>query len=117
MMGIDLNTVEEEEEEEEEGGPAARGGVCLQLWRACAGPVGPLPRKGSAVVYLPQGHLEHIGEAAGAGPTTLPPHVFCRVVDVNLQVRAPCARMLPGSRVLFLSIGVCPRAQRVRPIV
>jgi hypothetical protein len=91
MMGIDLNTVEEEEDEEE-GGPGAGGAVCMELWHACAGPVGPLPRKGSAVVYLPQGHLEHVGEAAGAGPAA-PPHVFCRVVDVNLQVRAPCARI------------------------
>uniref|UniRef100_A0ACD5VTK1 Uncharacterized protein n=1 Tax=Avena sativa TaxID=4498 RepID=A0ACD5VTK1_AVESA len=89
MMGIDLNTVEEDEEE---GGPVAeppRGAVCLELWHACAGPVGPLPRKGTAVVYLPQGHLEHIGEAAAAGSTVpLPPHVFCRVVDVNLQADA-----------------------------
>ncbi|KAM0930899.1 hypothetical protein ACQ4PT_000621 [Festuca glaucescens] len=85
MMGIDLNTVEEDEEEE--GGPP-RGAVCLELWHACAGPVGPLPRKGSAVVYLPQGHLEHIGEAAAAEGSAVPPHVFCRVVDVNLQADA-----------------------------
>uniref|UniRef100_M8CFM4 Auxin response factor n=1 Tax=Aegilops tauschii TaxID=37682 RepID=M8CFM4_AEGTA len=87
MIGIDLNTVEGDEEE---GGPSAeppRGTVCLELWHACAGPVGPLPRKGSAVVYLPEGHLEYIGEAAGA-VAAVPPHVFCRVVDVNLQVRA-----------------------------
>ncbi|XP_051225353.1 auxin response factor 2 [Lolium perenne] len=87
MMGIDLNTVEEDEEEE--GGPAAeppRGAVCLELWHACAGPVGPLPRKGSAVVYLPQGHLDHLGDAAAG--SALPPHVFCRVVDVNLQADA-----------------------------
>ncbi|XP_020160562.1 auxin response factor 2 isoform X2 [Aegilops tauschii subsp. strangulata] len=84
MIGIDLNTVEGDEEE---GGPSAeppRGTVCLELWHACAGPVGPLPRKGSAVVYLPEGHLEYIGEAAGA-VAAVPPHVFCRVVDVNLQ--------------------------------
>ncbi|CAM0882049.1 unnamed protein product [Alopecurus aequalis] len=114
MMGIDLNTVEEDEEEE--GAPSctchkatsstsgkrrARDPRCrptssaasstsisrLELWHAYAGSVGPLPRKGSAVVYLPQGHLEHIGETAGAG-STLPAHVFCRVLDVNLQADA-----------------------------
>ncbi|XP_010260358.1 PREDICTED: auxin response factor 3-like [Nelumbo nucifera] len=63
---------------------AAGGAVCLELWHACAGPLISLPKKGSVVVYLPQGHLEHISEF----PTTvfdLPPHVFCRVVDVKLH--------------------------------
>jgi len=90
MAGIDLNTVEEDDEEEAEPAPRAGGAaVCLELWHACAGPVAPLPRKGSAVVYLPQGHLEHAGgddamRALAAVP--VPPHVFCRVVDVDLHV-------------------------------
>uniref|UniRef100_A0A0E0JM84 Auxin response factor n=1 Tax=Oryza punctata TaxID=4537 RepID=A0A0E0JM84_ORYPU len=100
MVGIDLNTVEEEEDEEEGGAtgtvtaPApsrAGGAVCLELWHACAGPVAPLPRKGSAVVYLPQGHLEHLGAAPGPGAAAVaavPPHVFCRVVDVSLHADA-----------------------------
>uniref|UniRef100_K3XRQ4 Auxin response factor n=1 Tax=Setaria italica TaxID=4555 RepID=K3XRQ4_SETIT len=84
MAGIDLNTVEEEDEEAETPLGLREGGtVCLDLWHACAGPVAPLPRKGSAVVYLPQGHLEHIG--GDAAPAAVPPHVFCRVVDVNLH--------------------------------
>ncbi|CAN6327289.1 unnamed protein product [Urochloa humidicola] len=118
MAGIDLNdTVEEDEEGAEAGnscslsqhsrsssaatgtppppslshphpGPAAA--VCLELWHACAGPVAPLPRKGSVVVYLPQGHLEHLGDAAAAaaGGGVMPPHVFCRVVDVILHADA-----------------------------
>ncbi|XP_062217230.1 auxin response factor 2-like [Phragmites australis] len=87
MTGIDLNTVGEEDEEEEAPVLRARGAVCLELWHACAGPVAPLPRKGSAVVYLPQGHLEHIGGDA-AGAAAMPPHVFCRVLDVNLHADA-----------------------------
>nr|CAB3477881.1 unnamed protein product [Digitaria exilis] len=86
MAGIDLNTVEEEDEEEAEAPPPPPGGgVCLDLWHACAGPVAPLPRKGSAVVYLPQGHLEHIGAGDAAPAAAVPPHVFCRVVDVSLH--------------------------------
>lgn len=101
-MGIDLNTIEEEEEEEEPAElrqpipPAvgAVGSVCLELWHACAGPRISLPKKGTLVVYLPQGHLEHLagGERAGGGGMLLrydvPPHVFCRVVDVQLRAEA-----------------------------
>ncbi|KAL6848662.1 hypothetical protein ACP4OV_021245 [Aristida adscensionis] len=118
MAGIDLNDTVEEDEEEAEAAPAnscsqqsrtssaATGtpppppaaprppsAVCLELWHACAGPVAPLPRKGSVVVYLPQGHLEQLGDAAAGGggapaPAAVPPHVFCRVVDVTLHADA-----------------------------
>ncbi|XP_062180411.1 auxin response factor 15-like isoform X2 [Phragmites australis] len=113
MTGIDLNDTVEEDEEEAEVAPAAGNNcsqsqqgrtssgatgppsaVCLELWHACAGPVAPLPRKGSVVVYLPQGHLEHLGDAAAGGGGALsaaaavPPHVFCRVVDVTLHADA-----------------------------
>jgi auxin response factor len=90
MAGIDLNTVEGEEAPPP---VVVRAGsaVCLQLWHACAGPVPPLPRKGSAVVYLPQGHLEHIGGDASAA--AVPPHVFCRVVGVDLYVCAATWRL------------------------
>ncbi|CAL9211323.1 auxin response factor 15-like isoform X1 [Musa acuminata AAA Group] len=95
-MGIDLNIIEEEEEEEEEERKVAvaaccggRGSVCMELWHACAGPQIWLPRKGSLVVYFPQGHLEQLG-AAGCGgglvaPRDVPPHVLCRVLDVKLR--------------------------------
>lgn len=72
-MGIDLNTVDEP--------PSA---VCRELWHACAGPVVALPRRGSAVVYLPQGHLAAAGGGGGEVAVALPPHVVCRVVDVEL---------------------------------
>ncbi|XP_029121009.1 auxin response factor 15 isoform X2 [Elaeis guineensis] len=105
-MGIDLNTVEEEEEEEEAELLAAAQvpsqahrrpqppaeAVCLELWHACAGPLISLPRKGTVVVYFPQGHLEHLGDAGGGGGGLfrydVPPHVFCRVVDVKLLADA-----------------------------
>ena len=135
MTGIDLNDTVEEDEEEAEAGhacsqqsrsssaatgtgtppppqPGPGAAVCLELWHACAGPVAPLPRKGSVVVYLPQGHLEHLGDAAAAaaGGGAVPPHVFCRVVDLILHVRgrrlaAPTSSMcvcgLPCERSLI----------------
>ncbi|CAL9771634.1 unnamed protein product [Musa acuminata subsp. burmannicoides] len=96
IMGIDLNSIEEEAEEAEGKMAAAegRGGesVCLELWHACAGPQIWLPRKTSLVVYFPQGHIEQLGGAGGdgdwLGPSDVPPHVLCRVVDVKLQAAA-----------------------------
>jgi auxin response factor len=80
-MGIDLNMADGESKERRP--PPA---VCRELWHACAGPVVALPRRGSLVVYLPQGHLA----AAGGGNVAvdLPPHVACRVADVELCVSA-----------------------------
>uniref|UniRef100_M8C030 Auxin response factor n=1 Tax=Aegilops tauschii TaxID=37682 RepID=M8C030_AEGTA len=47
-----------------------------------------MPRKGGVVVYLPQGHLDHLGDAPAPSPAAVPPHVFCRVVDVTLHADA-----------------------------
>ncbi|KAM3351424.1 hypothetical protein ACQJBY_023416 [Aegilops geniculata] len=77
-MGIDLNTAGEPGK-----AAAAAVSVCRDLWHACAGPVVALPRRGSAVVYLPQAHLAAAG-GGGDVPVALPPHVACRVVDVEL---------------------------------
>ena len=63
--------------------------VCLELWHACAGPLISLPKKGSVVVYLPQGHLEHVSEFPASSLFDLPPHLFCRVTDVKLHVSSP----------------------------
>ncbi|KAE8674262.1 Auxin response factor 3 [Hibiscus syriacus] len=63
--------------------------VCLELWHACAGPLVSLPKRGSVVVYFPQGHLEQFPEFSGfASAYDLHPHVFYRVVDVKLHAEA-----------------------------
>ena len=64
---------------------ASSSSVCLELWHACAGPLISLPKKGSLVVYFPQGHLEQLSDFP-AVVYDLPPHIFCRVVDVKLHV-------------------------------
>ncbi|GJM89061.1 hypothetical protein PR202_ga05657 [Eleusine coracana subsp. coracana] len=90
-MGIvDLNAAD--------GDTAAAGAVCAELWHACAGAGVALPRRGSAVVYLPQAHL------AAGGSGDLPPvpaHVVCRVVDVQLCVSVG---LLPAVQPLLLVI-------------
>ncbi|KAL9262762.1 Auxin response factor 3-like protein, partial [Drosera capensis] len=102
MGGLfDLNTVSEEDEESNSGAGSIRdsmvgrmktgGGVCMELWHACGGSAMSLPRKGSVVVYLPQGHLEHFPEGVIEGVDCgmfSSPHVFCRVLDVKLHAEA-----------------------------
>ncbi|KMT04585.1 hypothetical protein BVRB_8g182410 [Beta vulgaris subsp. vulgaris] len=121
MMGvlIDLNTVNEDEEDNYQNtqnfqdqnfnlspqNPSSS--VCMELWHACAGPLISLPKKGSLVVYLPQGHLEeqqhnnmpefdfscgvnssnniHNHNTFDSHHNNIPPHVFCRVLDVKLH--------------------------------
>ncbi|XP_068657892.1 auxin response factor 3-like [Aristolochia californica] len=80
-MEIDLNAMDDAVEDPSISSSAS---VCLELWQACAGPLISLPRKGSFVVYLPQGHLEQMGGFASMN-YDLPPHVFCRVMDVKLH--------------------------------
>ncbi|XP_052182981.1 auxin response factor 3-like [Diospyros lotus] len=63
---------------------AASPSVCLELWHACAGPLISLPKKGSVVVYFPQGHLE-LASDFPAAVYDLPAQVFCRVLDVKLH--------------------------------
>ena len=99
---IDLNTTEEDETPSSSSASSStsfsasvvalsgsvRGlgsSVCLELWHACAGPLISLPKKGSVVVYFPQGQLEQLPDFSVAA-YDVPAHVFCRVVDVKLHV-------------------------------
>ncbi|CAN6825675.1 hypothetical protein Bca4012_029616 [Brassica carinata] len=105
---IDLNVTEEQEEETTPSsgsgslspcdssssasafgvsGSSSRSsssGVCLELWHACAGPLISLPKRGSLVLYFPQGHLEQAPDFSAA-IYGLPSHVFCRILDVKLH--------------------------------
>lgn len=111
---IDLNTVNEDEDDynnnfqnthdhlsPNSSSSSSSSSVCMELWHACAGPLISLPKKGSLVVYLPQGHLEEQQQqlqqnhnnnnnladfdlSCGVN-TNIPPHVFCRVLDVKLH--------------------------------
>ncbi|KAL5711402.1 ADP-ribosylation factor 4 [Ranunculus cassubicifolius] len=61
----------------------------FELWHACAGPLISLPKKGSMVVYFPQGHLEQAASTTSFPCFEMPTfglqaHIFCRVVNVQL---------------------------------
>ncbi|CAN1249518.1 Auxin response factor 4 [Linum perenne] len=63
--------------------------IYLELWHACAGPLTSLPKKGSVVVYFPQGHLEQLSSSPLFSPLEmrtfdLHPQIFCKVVNLHL---------------------------------
>ncbi|XP_050371575.1 auxin response factor 3 [Argentina anserina] len=109
---IDLNSTTEEEEETPSSGSSSNssgsnalisGSVCLELWHACAGPLISLPKKGSVVVYLPQGHLEQVSDFP-ASAYDLPAHLFCRVVDVKLHAET-------GSDEVYAQVQLVPESE------
>ncbi|XP_026403065.1 auxin response factor 4-like isoform X1 [Papaver somniferum] len=68
---------------------SASSSIYLELWHACAGPLTSLPKKGSVVVYFPQGHLEQANFSPSLPCSENPsfglqPQIFCRVVNVQL---------------------------------
>ncbi|XP_038707396.1 auxin response factor 4-like [Tripterygium wilfordii] len=79
----------------------------LELWHACAGPLTSLPKKGNVVVYFPQGHLEQLASSSPFSrvelPTfDLPPHIFCRVVNVHLLANKENDEVYTGLTLLPL---------------
>ncbi|KAL1335870.1 hypothetical protein HN51_030314 [Arachis hypogaea] len=85
--------------------PSSSSSVCLELWHACAGPMISLPKKGSVVVYLPQGHFEQAQDF----PVTaynIPPHVCCRVLDVKLHAEE-------GSDEVYCQVLLVPESEQV----
>ncbi|KAE8735557.1 Auxin response factor 4 [Hibiscus syriacus] len=64
--------------------PCSSSSIYLELWHACAGPLTSLTKKGSLVVYFPQGHLEQLASPLEISTFDLPPHIFCKVVNVQL---------------------------------
>eukprot|EP01018_Ginkgo_biloba_P000702 Gb_15247 [translate_table: standard] len=68
-----------------------RSSICSELWHACAGSLISLPRKGSLVVYFPQGHMEQVAASMNQCAVQqmplyhLPPQIFCSVLNVNLH--------------------------------
>ncbi|KAF3956885.1 hypothetical protein CMV_018042 [Castanea mollissima] len=81
--------------------------VCLELWHACAGPLISLPKKGSVVVYFPQGQLEQLPDFSLAPAYTddVPPHVFCRVLDVKLHAEE-------GTDEVYAQVSLVPESEQ-----
>ncbi|XP_022720829.1 LOW QUALITY PROTEIN: auxin response factor 3-like [Durio zibethinus] len=88
-------------------GSSSSSSVCLELWHACAGPLISLPKRGSVVVYFPQGHLEQLSDFSGvAAAYDLPPHVFCRVVDIKLHAEA-------GTDEVYAQVSLVPESEQI----
>ncbi|XVF27577.1 hypothetical protein REPUB_Repub14bG0120500 [Reevesia pubescens] len=88
-------------------GSGSGSSVCLELWHACAGPLISLPKRGSVVVYFPQGHLEQVSDFSGvAAPYDLPPHVFCRVIDVKLHAEG-------ATDEVYAQVSLIPESEQI----
>ncbi|GMY37434.1 auxin response factor 3 [Fagus crenata] len=118
---IDLNTTEEDETPSSSSAssstsfsasvvalsgsvPGLGSSVCLELWHACAGPLISLPKKGSVVVYFPQGQLEQLPDFSVAA-YDVPAHVFCRVVDVKLHAEE-------GTDEVYAQVSLVPESEQ-----
>ncbi|KAH1217240.1 Auxin response factor 3 [Glycine max] len=104
---IDLNNATEDDETPSSGSSSSST-VCLELWHACAGPMISLPKKGSVVVYFPQGHLEqHLHDFPLPASANIPSHVFCRVLDVKLHAEE-------GSDEVYCQVVLVPESEQVQ---
>ncbi|XP_073134753.1 auxin response factor 2A-like [Henckelia pumila] len=69
----------------------AETALYTELWKACAGPLVPVPRENELVFYFPQGHIEQVEASTKQSADlqmpvyNLPPKILCRVVNVNLK--------------------------------
>ncbi|XP_073048447.1 auxin response factor 2A-like [Primulina eburnea] len=69
----------------------AETALYTELWKACAGPLVPVPRENELVFYFPQGHIEQVEASTKQSADlqmpvyNLPPKILCRVVDVYLK--------------------------------
>ncbi|XP_027919610.1 auxin response factor 3-like isoform X2 [Vigna unguiculata] len=100
---IDLNSATEDHETTS----SLPSSVCLELWHACAGPMISLPKKGTLVVYFPQGHLEqHLHDFPLPASANIPSHLFCRVLDVKLHAEE-------GSDEVYCQVVLVPKSEQV----
>ncbi|XP_029126023.1 auxin response factor 3 isoform X2 [Cajanus cajan] len=106
---IDLNSATEDDEtpSSASASASASSSVCLELWHACAGPMISLPKKGSLVVYFPQGHVEQFRHFSLPVSANIPSHVFCRVLHVNLNAEE-------GSDEVYCQVVLVPETEQVQ---
>lgn len=62
-----------------------------ELWKACAGPLVDVPRRGERVFYFPQGHVEQLEASTNQELSqriplfNLPSKILCRVIHIQLR--------------------------------
>ncbi|XP_073135011.1 auxin response factor 9-like [Henckelia pumila] len=64
--------------------------LCVELWKACAGPLVDVPKVGERVYYFPQGHMEQLEASTNQELNqripmfNLPSKILCRVFNIQL---------------------------------
>ncbi|KAK4389186.1 Auxin response factor 9 [Sesamum angolense] len=76
-------------------GSGGKDALYGELWKACAGPLVDVPKKGERVYYFPQGHMEQLEASTNQELNqsiqmfNLPPKILCRVLNILLLVFSP----------------------------
>ncbi|KAL0331066.1 UNVERIFIED_CONTAM: Auxin response factor 9 [Sesamum angustifolium] len=76
-------------------GSGGKDALYGELWKACAGPLVDVPKKGERVYYFPQGHMEQLEASTNQELNqsiqmfNLPPKILCRVFNILLLVFSP----------------------------
>ncbi|KAK4418500.1 Auxin response factor 11 [Sesamum alatum] len=85
-----------------------------ELWKACAGPLVDVPRKGERVYYFPQGHMEQLEASTNQELNlqiprfNLPSKILCRVVYVQLLAE-------PETDEVYAQITLHPEPDQTEP--
>nr|QGJ03858.1 ARF18 [Eucommia ulmoides] len=85
-----------------------------ELWRACAGPLVEIPRRGERVFYFPQGRLEQLKASTNQELNQeipkwgVPSKILCCVMDVQLLAE-------PETDDVYAQINLLPEADQTEP--
>ncbi|XP_011093958.1 auxin response factor 18 isoform X2 [Sesamum indicum] len=85
-----------------------------ELWKACAGPLVAVPRKGERVYYFPQGHMEQLEASTNQELNlqiprfNLPSKILCRVVYIQLLAE-------PETDEVYAQITLHPEPDQAEP--
>ncbi|KAL0312429.1 UNVERIFIED_CONTAM: Auxin response factor 9 [Sesamum radiatum] len=97
-------------------GSGGKDALYGELWKACAGPLVDVPKKGERVYYFPQGHMEQLEASTNQELKqsiqmfNLPPKILCRVFNVLLLVFSPFQLFFFDFKIAY---GVCKLSQEV----
>ncbi|KAL0324177.1 UNVERIFIED_CONTAM: Auxin response factor 9 [Sesamum calycinum] len=95
-------------------GSGGKDALYGELWKACAGPLVDVPKKGERVYYFPQGHMEQLEASTNQELNqsiqmfNLPPKILCRVFNILLLAEQ-------DTDEVYAQITLMPEADQTEP--